>query len=247
MDARAYASPASREPRGASPNRSKHHSRRRRQCSGRARANTCPARVALRGFSALQTERRVSAPAASEPRGALDRGMWIALRCDWRWLRRRPGHLDWRHADAHNDPISVTLVGDPASTGICSSPPFNLSDRLLTSHELMIRPRAPPARCESKLWLARSGERAGGRANGAADCRVSIIGALCASGDMRRSANSLSTVSEMRVTLCGRRVAPSGKQPRRRTHRRDCLRPSEAEGRSAARSVACQVDDADAI
>jgi hypothetical protein len=32
----------------------------------------------------------VSAPAASEPSGALDRGMWIALRCDWRRLRRRP-------------------------------------------------------------------------------------------------------------------------------------------------------------
>ena len=106
-----------------------------------SRANNRPAVSRCAAFSALQTGRRSSAPAASEPRRALDRGMWIVLRCDWRWLRRRPGHLGWRDADAHNAPISVTLVGDPAGTGICSSPPFNLSDRLLTSHQLRILPR----------------------------------------------------------------------------------------------------------
>ena len=39
--------------------------------------------------------------------------------------------------------MSVTLVGDPAGTGICSSPPFNLSDRLLTSHLLKLRVSHP--------------------------------------------------------------------------------------------------------
>jgi hypothetical protein len=99
-----------------------------------ARVNNRPPRVTLRGFCTLQRERRSSAPAASKPSGALDRRMWIALRCDWRRLGRLPGHLRWRHADPHDDPISVTLVGDPAGTGICSSPPFNLSDRLRTRH-----------------------------------------------------------------------------------------------------------------
>jgi hypothetical protein len=85
----------------------------------------------------------VSAPAAGEPSGALDRGMWIALRCDWRRLRRRPGHLRRRDADARNDPIPVTFRGDPASTGICRSPPFSFGDRLITRHVLRILPRVP--------------------------------------------------------------------------------------------------------
>jgi hypothetical protein len=80
----------------------------------------------------------VSAPAASEPGSALDRGMWIALRCDWRRLRRRPGHLRRRDADARNDPIPVTFRGDPTSTGICCSPPFSFGDRLITRHVLRI-------------------------------------------------------------------------------------------------------------
>jgi hypothetical protein len=88
----------------------------------------------------LQIERRSSAPAAGEPRGSLDRGMWIALRCDWGWLRRRSCHPVRRQTDAHNDPIPVLLVGDPAGTGICSSPPFDLSDRLITCHEFRIFP-----------------------------------------------------------------------------------------------------------
>jgi hypothetical protein len=81
-----------------------------------------------------------SAPAASEPRGALDRGVWVVLRCDWRRLRRRPRHLGWRQADTHNDPVPVTLAGDPASAGICSSPAFNLSDCLIAGHQLRILP-----------------------------------------------------------------------------------------------------------
>ena len=76
----------------------------------------------------------VSAPAAGEPRGALDRGMWIALRCDWRWLRGRSGHLCWRNAHAHNDPIPFPLGGNPAGAGIRSAPPFDLPDRLITCH-----------------------------------------------------------------------------------------------------------------
>jgi hypothetical protein len=98
-----------------------------------ARSNDGPVRVASCGFFALQRERPSSAPAGSEPRGALDRGVWIALRCDRRWLRCRPGQLRWRHADAHDDPISVPVGGDPAGTGICGSPPFNLSNRVVTS------------------------------------------------------------------------------------------------------------------
>src|SRR5438105_2484539 len=74
--------------------------------------------------------------------------MWIVARCDWRWLRRGSGHLGWRHADAHNDPIPHTLAGNPGGTGIYGLPAFNLSDRLLTRHWLRIVPLGPPpARC----------------------------------------------------------------------------------------------------
>jgi hypothetical protein len=79
-------------------------------------------------------ERPGSAPAASEPRGALDRRMRIVPRCDWRWLRCHPCHLGWRHADAHNDPISVALCGDPAGGGIFSSPPLDLNQGLIARH-----------------------------------------------------------------------------------------------------------------
>jgi hypothetical protein len=79
-------------------------------------------------------ERPSSAPAAGEPRGALDRGMRIVLRCDWRWLRCRPCHLRWRHADAYNDPVSVALRGDPTGAGVFSSPPRDLSHGLIACH-----------------------------------------------------------------------------------------------------------------
>ena len=75
-----------------------------------------------------------SAPAAGKPSRALGRGVWIVARRLWRWLRCRPGHLRRRHADAHNDPIPVTLAGDPTTTRICNSPPFSLGDRLITRH-----------------------------------------------------------------------------------------------------------------
>ena len=61
-------------------NRSKHHSRGKQECSLEPRANNRQPSVASRGFSALQRERRSSAPATSEPRGALDPRMWIARR-----------------------------------------------------------------------------------------------------------------------------------------------------------------------
>lgn len=72
--------------------------------------------------------------------------MWIALRCHWRWLCRRPGYLGGRHTDSHNDPIPVTLAGDPAGTGICSSPPVNLSDRLVTRHQSQDSPASDHGR-----------------------------------------------------------------------------------------------------
>jgi hypothetical protein len=98
--------------------------------------------AARRVLACLRVVRRPpsSASAASEPRGALDRGMWIVLRRDWRWFRRRPCHLGWRHADAHNDPISVASCGDPTGAGICSSPPFDLSHGLVACHWLRIVP-----------------------------------------------------------------------------------------------------------
>jgi hypothetical protein len=71
--------------------------------------------------------------------------VWIVPRCDWRWLRRRPADLGRRHADAHNDPIPIAFADDPASTGICNSPPFNLGDRLITRHELKILNALGPA------------------------------------------------------------------------------------------------------
>jgi hypothetical protein len=82
-----------------------------------------------------------SGPSPSEPGGALDRGIWIVARRDWRWLRSRPRHLGWCDADAHNDPISVTLARDPARTGLSNPPPFDLSDRLFTCHPIPLRCR----------------------------------------------------------------------------------------------------------
>ena len=107
----------------------------RSTASARATARRLKESWRCRGcFSSCKRERPSSAPAAGEPRGALDRGMRIVLRCDWRWLRCRPGHLGWRYADAHNDPISAALRGDPAGAGICSSPPFDLGHGLITRH-----------------------------------------------------------------------------------------------------------------
>jgi hypothetical protein len=74
------------------------------------------------------------AASGGAPSGAFDRGMWIVARRGGGRLRRRAGGLGWHHADAHNGPIPVTLAGDPAGIGICNSPPFNLSHRLLTRH-----------------------------------------------------------------------------------------------------------------
>jgi hypothetical protein len=105
-----------------------------------AGASDRPRRTAFLACLRAVRERPSSAPAASEPRGALDRGMRIVLRCDWRWLRCRPRHLGWRHADAHNDPISVALCGDPAGAGICSSPPSDLGHGLVPCHQLRIIP-----------------------------------------------------------------------------------------------------------
>ncbi len=92
---------------------------------------------------ACEEQDGVSTAGASEPGGALNRGMWIALRCDWRRLRRRPAHLRRRHADARNDPVPVTFGRDPASTGICRSPPLSFGDRLLTRHVPRIPRRVP--------------------------------------------------------------------------------------------------------
>lgn len=100
-------------------------------CAG---ANDRPPCVACSASPGCEENGGVSAPAPSEPRGALDRGMGIVVRCDRRWLRRRPGHLGRRHTDAHNDPIPVPFAGDPARTWIRSPPPFNLSGRLITIH-----------------------------------------------------------------------------------------------------------------
>jgi hypothetical protein len=98
---------------------------------------------------------RISAPAASgEPRGSLDRGMRIVARRNWRWLRCRPGHPGWRHADSDNDPGPVTSARDPACSGFFSSPPFNLSDRLLTRH-------CPGYRCSISIIPAALTEGAG--------------------------------------------------------------------------------------
>jgi hypothetical protein len=69
--------------------------------------------------------------------------MWIGLRDDWRWLRRRSCHLGWRYANAHDDPIPTPVGRDPAGTGLCGSPPLDLSDRLITCHEVRIVPKEP--------------------------------------------------------------------------------------------------------